>query len=99
MTAILNKILNTIIFLFAGMLSILLLYVAIAILIAAVLFVFEAHSVIALYTEDIRYFEISNMFQYYLFHSMAMSVYITCGFIIGYSISTAYDKYKEFKCI
>ena len=99
MIAILNKILNTIIFLFAVMLSILLLYMAIAILMATILFLFEAHSLIALYTEDIRYFEISNMFQYYLFHSMAISVYITFGTIIGHSISEAFDKYKETKCI
>ena len=92
MTAILNKILDTIIFLFVGMLSILLLYMAISILMAAILFLFEAHSIISLYTEDIRYFEISNMFQYYLFHSMAMSVYITLGTIIGHLISIRYNK-------
>ena len=95
MIAILNKRLDIILFLISSIISILLLYMAIAILMDAILFLFEAHSVIALYTEDITSFEISNMFQYYLFHSMAMSVYITLGTIIGCSISIVHDKYKR----
>ena len=98
MIATLNKLFDTAMFLILAMLAVLLMYIAIAILMTAVLFVFEAHSIIALYTEDITSFSIDTIFQYYLYHSMAMSVYITCGFIIGYSISTAYDRYKEFKC-
>ena len=98
MIATLNKLFDTAMFLITVMLAVLLMYIAIAILMTAVLFVFEAHSIIALYTEDITSFSIDTIFQYYLYHSMAMSVYITCGFIIGHSISTAYDRYKEFKC-
>ena len=99
MIATLNKLFDTAMFLIVAMLAVLLMYIAISILMTSVLFVFEAHSIIALYTEDITSFSIDTIFQYYLYHSMAMSVYITCGFIIGYSISTAYDRYKEFKCI
>ena len=95
MIATLNKLFDTAMFLIVAMLTVLLMHMAIAILMAAILFLFEAHSVIALYTEDITSFSIDTIFQYYLYHSMAMSVYITCGFIIGYSISTAYDKYKR----
>ena len=98
MIAISNRTLDFALLLVATILYVYFLYLLISLFITAVLFVFEAHSVIALYTEDITSFSIDTIFQYYLYHSMAMSVYITCGFIIGYSISTAYDKYKEFKC-
>lgn len=98
MIATLNKLFDTAMFLIVAMLTVLLMHMAIAILMAAILFLFEAHSVIALYTEDITSFSIDTIFQYYLYHSMAMSVYVMSGFIIGYLISILYDKYKEFKC-
>lgn len=99
MIAILNKLFDTTLLLTAKILYVYFIYLLMSLFIASVLFVFEAHSIIALYTEDITSFSINTIFQYYLYHSMAISVHTTCGFIIGYSISTAYDKYKEFKCI
>ena len=96
--AILNKLFDTTLLLTAKILYVYFIYLLMSLFIASVLFVFEAHSIIALYTDDITSFSINTIFQYYLYHSMAMSVYITCGFIIKYSISTAYDRYKEFKC-
>ena len=92
---ILNRTLDFALLLVAIILSVFIIYIVLSLFIAAILFLFEAHSVIALYTEDITSFEISNMFQYYLFHSMAMSVYITLGTIIGCSISIVHDKYKR----